>query len=110
MPQVVAFVVAYWVQIMAVAAVVASGYAAIQARNMKMGGDSQFAQQQMVRSSNEPRRGIYGRAMVSGPLMFIGETGTDREWLYLVIAVCGHVTDGCELVKLDDEVVWKENG
>lgn len=110
MPQVVAFVAAYWVQIMAVAAVVASGYAAIQARNMKMGGDSQFAQQQMVRSSNEPRRGIYGRAMVSGPLMFIGETGTDREWLYLVIAVCGHVTDGCELVKLDDEVVWKEQG
>jgi pyruvate/2-oxoglutarate dehydrogenase complex dihydrolipoamide acyltransferase (E2) component len=108
MPQVYAFVVAWAVEIMAVTAVVAAGYAAIQASNMNNGFDSQFAQQQMVRSSNEPRRGIYGKAMVSGPLMFIGETGDDREWLYLILAVCGHRTDGCELIKLDDEVCWHE--
>ena len=42
-----------------------------------------YAQQQMLRSPAEPRRGVYGRAMVSGPLIFAEETGTDNEFLHL---------------------------
>ncbi len=109
MPPVVAFVVANWVAVLAVGSALAAGFAMIAAKKAGAGGESQFNQQQMVRSSNEPRRGIYGKAMVSGPLMFIGETGEDREWLYMVIAIAGHRTDGCELVKLDDEICW-QNG
>jgi|GEM_PF-1624335 len=65
-----------------------------------------FSQQQMLRSPVEPRRGIYGRAMVSGPLVFAEETGTDNAYLHLVIPLAGHRCDGVEKIYFGDEVAW----
>uniref|UniRef100_E6XH36 Membrane protein n=1 Tax=Shewanella putrefaciens (strain 200) TaxID=399804 RepID=E6XH36_SHEP2 len=65
-----------------------------------------FSQQQMLRSPVEPRRGIYGRAMVSGPLVFAEETGTDNAYLHLVIPLAGHRCDGIEKIYFGDEVAW----
>jgi len=69
-----------------------------------------YAQQQMLRSPAEPRRGVYGRAMVSGPLIFAEETGTDNEFLHLVIALAGHRCDAIETVYFGDEVAWTISG
>jgi len=69
-----------------------------------------YAQQQMLRSPAEPRRGVYGRAMVSGPLIFAEETGTDNEFLHLVIALAGHRCDAIETVYFGDEVAWTVSG
>lgn len=65
-----------------------------------------FSQQQMLRSPVEPRRGIYGRAMVSGPLVFAEETGTDNAYLHLVIPLAGHRCDGIEKIYFGDDVAW----
>lgn len=65
-----------------------------------------FSQQQMLRSPVEPRRGIYGRAMVSGPLVFAEETGKDNAYLHIVIPLAGHRCDGIEKIYFGDEVVW----
>ncbi|WKE64328.1 hypothetical protein PVT67_11620 [Gallaecimonas kandeliae] len=63
-----------------------------------------YAQQQMIRSPAEPRRSIYGRAQVSGPLVFISESGQDRKYLHLVIPLAGHRCDAIERVYFGDEV------
>ncbi len=65
-----------------------------------------YAQQQMLRSPAEARRGIYGRSMVSGPLIFVEETGTDNEYLHLVIALAGHRCDAIEEVYFGDDLAW----
>ncbi|MGR3970701.1 phage tail tip protein J-related protein [Shewanella sp. 1180_01] len=65
-----------------------------------------FTQQQMLRSPVEPRRGIYGRAMVSGPLVFAEETGADNAYLHLVIPLAGHRCDGVEKIYFGDDVAW----
>jgi hypothetical protein len=69
-----------------------------------------YAQQQMLRSPAEPRRGVYGRAMVSGPLIFAEETGEDNEYLHLVVALAGHRCDAVETVYFGDEVAWTVSG
>lgn len=68
-----------------------------------------YGQQQMLRSPVEPRRGIYGRAMVSGPLIFAEESGTDSRYLHLIIALAGHPCDAVEKIYFGDELAW-ENG
>ncbi|MEC4724511.1 phage tail protein [Shewanella sp. D64] len=65
-----------------------------------------YAQQQMLRSPAEARRGIYGRAMVSGPLIFVEESGNDNEYLHLVIALAGHQCDAIEEVYFGDDLAW----
>lgn len=65
-----------------------------------------YAQQQMLRSPSEARRGIYGRSMVSGPLIFVEETGSDNEYLHLVIALAGHQCDAIEEVYFGDDLAW----
>lgn len=68
-----------------------------------------YSQQQMLRSPVEPRRGIYGRAMVSGPLIYAEESGTDNAYLHLVVPLAGHRCDGIEKIYFGDELAW-ENG
>jgi hypothetical protein len=54
---------------------------------------------QLIRSSVEPQRVIYGRARVSGPIIFAESSGQDNETLHIVFPVAGHV---CE----DFEGIW----
>jgi hypothetical protein len=56
------------------------------------GGTAAEAQdaKRTVRGSSEPRRIIYGRARVSGPLIYAASYGAQKEWLQLVIALADH--------------------
>ncbi|MBY6223551.1 phage tail protein [Ferrimonas balearica] len=82
-------------------------YAATEALTANSFANEAYAQQRMVRSPTEPRRGIYGRAMVSGPLVFAEETGEDNAYLHLVIPLAGHPCDGVEAVYFGDELAWR---
>lgn len=53
------------------------------------GGEAQDAKR-LVRGSAEPRRIIYGRARVSGPLIYAASYGAQKEWILLVIPLADH--------------------
>lgn len=59
----------------------------------------------LIRSSVEPRRTIYGRQAVSGPLVYAEATGTTNEFLHIVIALAGHEVDSIGDIYLNDELV-----
>lgn len=59
-----------------------------------------------VREPAVSRKIIYGRARVGGAIVYIDSTGTDNEYLHLVIAVAGHAIDGFEQVWFNDTKVW----
>lgn len=65
-----------------------------------------LGQQQMVRSPIEPRRSIYGRAMVSGPMTYVNETGKDNEYLHFVIPLAAHRCAGIDEIYFNDEQVY----
>jgi hypothetical protein len=65
------------------------------------GGGSSFVAQasgrdQIVRSGVANRTLVYGRAMVSGPLVFAASSGASNGTLHLVIPLAGHEIDGIE--------------
>lgn len=57
----------------------------------------------MLRGPVEPRRTVYGRCMISGPLVAAFSTGSQHEYLHLVVALAGHEIDAVEAVWLGDE-------
>ena len=57
---------------------------------------------QVVRSAVANRTIVYGRAMVSGPLVFASITGASNGTLFLVIPLAGHEIDAVETVYLND--------
>jgi hypothetical protein len=57
---------------------------------------------QLIRSSVANRTVIYGRAMVSGPLVFGGVAGASNQYLWLVVPVAGHEVDAIETLYLND--------
>ncbi|WP_299001735.1 hypothetical protein [uncultured Shewanella sp.] len=66
-------------------------------------------QQQMLRSSTEARRSIYGRAMVSGPIVFSEETGNDNEYLHLVLPLASHECEAVDAIYFNDELAFENN-
>lgn len=112
MPQVAVAAVASWAssglvwyyQMAVYAAVSYVGNRAIAA-NMDSGNSFQAearARQQMIRSSTEPRRWVYGRARVSGPLLFAASTGAGNSYLHLVIPLAGHQIEAVDAVYFND--------
>jgi hypothetical protein len=57
---------------------------------------------QVVRSAAANRTIVYGRAMVSGPLVFASISGESNGTLFLVIPLAGHEIDAVETVYLND--------
>lgn len=57
---------------------------------------------QVIRSSVANRTVVYGRAMVSGPLVFGSLAGESNKYLWLVIPVAGHEIDAIESVYLNE--------
>lgn len=60
---------------------------------------------QVVRSSVANRTVVYGRAMVSGPLVFGGVAGDGNKYLWMVIPLAGHEVDAIETVFFDEKEV-----
>ena len=59
-----------------------------------------------VREPAVSRKLIYGRARVGGSMVYLDSTGTDNEFLHLVVAVAGHAIDGFEEVWFNDTKIW----
>ena len=59
-----------------------------------------------VREPAVSRKLIYGRARVGGAIVYLDSTGTDNEYLHLVVAVAGHAIDGFEEVWFNDTKIW----
>lgn len=60
---------------------------------------------QMIRSSVNPYRLIYGRCKVSGNMVFAKETGTKREYLHLAVVLADHEVDAILDIFINDELV-----
>ena len=56
----------------------------------------------LVRGSAEPRRIIYGRARVSGPLIYAASYGEQKEWILLVIPLADHACQSIDAVWFND--------
>jgi hypothetical protein len=65
--------------------------------------DSDRSRQATVRGTVEPQKLIYGEALVSGPISFVGVAGTDNRDLYHSIVLAGHPSDSISDIYFDDE-------
>lgn len=63
----------------------------------------------MVKTATEPRQIVYGRARVSGPILFAHSTGSKKEFLHIVVALAGHECDAIESIMLNDVVLPAAN-
>ena len=59
-----------------------------------------------VREPAASRKLVYGRARVGGAIVYLDSTGSNNEYLHLVIAVAGHAIDGFEEVWFNDTKIW----
>ncbi len=64
--------------------------------------DTAQDRKQAVRSGIEPHRIVYGRALVSGPVLYIGSSGDDNEFFHIVVALAGHEVEEIEEVWIND--------
>ncbi|HKO88787.1 MAG TPA: hypothetical protein VJU83_09765 [Burkholderiales bacterium] len=60
---------------------------------------------QVVRSAVQPRRLIYGRTSVSGPLIYATSSGNKKEYMHMVIALATHELQSIDVIWLNDEIV-----
>jgi len=67
--------------------------------------DTDASRQRTVRSTTEPQKIIYGEALVSGPISFIGLSGTDNSDLYQTIVLAGHELNDITDIHMDDVVI-----
>jgi hypothetical protein len=59
----------------------------------------------MVRQPAAPREIVYGTVRKSGVLVFAHTTGTNNEFLHLIVALAGHEVNAIGDIYLNDEVV-----
>lgn len=64
----------------------------------------------VVRSSVEPHRVVYGRIVLSGPLVYAESSGSSNEYLHLVVVLTGHEVHDIGDIWLNDEKVGELDG
>jgi len=62
-----------------------------------------------VREPDASRKMVYGRTRMGGAIVYIDSTGTDNEYIHMVIAMAGHEIDGFEEIYFNSEKIW-DNG
>ena len=67
--------------------------------------DTDASRQRTVKSTTEPQKIIYGEALVSGPVSFVGLAGTDNEDFYQAIVLAGHKLNNITDIHMDDLVI-----
>ena len=67
--------------------------------------DNDKTRQQTVKGTIESQKMVYGEALVSGPIFFVGLGGTDNKDLYHAIALTGHEVEDITDVHFDLEVI-----
>ncbi len=58
---------------------------------------------QSYRSSVGPRTVTYGKALVAGPICFLGASGSSNEYLHYVLPLADHVIAGVDAVWINDQ-------
>ncbi len=66
-------------------------------------GDNSSVRQSTVRSTTEPQKLIYGQALVSGPITFVGTAGDKNRDLYHQVALAGHECESIGDIFFDDQ-------
>jgi hypothetical protein len=67
--------------------------------------DNDKTRQQTVKGTIESQKMVYGEALVSGPIFFVGLGGTENKDLYHAIALTGHEVEDITDVHFDLEVI-----
>jgi len=67
--------------------------------------DNDKTRQQTVKGTIETQKMVYGEALVSGPIFFVGLGGTGNKDLYHAIALTGHEVEDITDVHFDLEVI-----
>jgi len=67
--------------------------------------DNDTTRQQTVRGTIEAQKLIYGEALVSGPIFYVGLGGANNKDLYHAIALAGHEVEDITDVHFDKEVI-----
>lgn len=67
--------------------------------------DSDSSRQATVRGTVEPQKLIYGEALVSGPISFVGVAGDENRDLYHAIVLAGHQSTAITDIHFDDKVI-----
>lgn len=68
--------------------------------------DNSRARQSTVRGTLEPQKLIYGQALVSGPISFVGTAGDRNRDLYHQIALAGHEVESIGNIYFDDQIIY----
>jgi hypothetical protein len=72
-------------------------------------GDSDRRRQDTTKTTTGPFKIVYGQALVSGPIVFVGTSGTSNADLYYCIALAGHEVDSITDVHFDDVVIENDD-
>ena len=67
--------------------------------------DTDASRQNTVKSTIEPQKIIYGEALVSGPISFIGVAGPKNAIMYHAVVLAGHEVNAITDVHFDNEVI-----
>lgn len=79
-------------------------YSASQARKAQRAArDAMRDRTVMVRSSEAPHNVVYGETRVSGPIAYICTSGSNSEFLHLVVVLASHELSSIEDIWLNDE-------
>ena len=73
---------------------------------------SQLAREktQTVRDTIHPQRFVYGRDLISGPIIYGNTRGTDNAFMTLAVALTGHEIDAIEEFHMDSHVIDASTG
>lgn len=111
MPEAIAFIATTGVEIAGfeiatstiLAVTVAAAYGSAQQRKARAAYNASLKDRElMIRSAVAPRRIIYGRDKVSGPIVYAEATGDKGQYLHLVIALAAHECDAVEDIYFND--------
>jgi hypothetical protein len=67
--------------------------------------DNDRSRQVTARGTIESQKIIYGEALVSGPLSFVGVSGAGNKNLHHVVALAGHQVEAITEIWLDDQII-----
>lgn len=86
------------------ATVVYSSYAQrkAQAKARNAANASAKDRELMIRSAIAPRRIVYGRDRISGPIVYMESTGDKQQYLHIVVALAAHECDAIETVYFNE--------
>jgi len=98
--------------VVAASAIAYSGYASrkAEARARAAANASAKDREVMIRSAIAPRRIVYGRDRISGPIVYMESTGDKSQYLHMVVALAAHECDAIETVYFNEVPLPEADG